>query len=282
MITVKKKNRKIRNSGFGKSTIIVVGLVLFVVIASIIIVKNKNNPNTASSTPSNSNQFPQAEYKDFVTKYSEKYPQLLKKNNQAYVSEFSGFVPTVLEERDDYVRVYSDMSQTVLNIPRGWFGFDTTKDGLFFDPDQNVILRIGFTDMGEDVTSIDQMEALESKTLNDINTLKSLPSGATTSVSRLNNDKIIVNLKLEQGESWTVYRLNYNKPRFAHKTQLNIRIKPAEKYLGLMGLLLRDVQIIGINPGDPPDAREKFLKTLPSFDSCYGIEKLGVKCNKML
>lgn len=219
---------------------------------------------------------PSAQFKDFAVKPTDKYPELLKKNNQQYVSELSGFVPTIIEEHDEYVRLYSDMAQTVLNVPKGWYGVDSTNyEGLFLDPSENIILRLGFTDMGSDIKTMEDLERAAIKSLNGMNFEKKV---VYTTMHTLSDRQLLIGIKLDPGQSWIVYQLNENKPQFVHKTQLTIRDSQDEKYLGLLGLLLKDQQIIGIKKGDGEDAREKFLKTLSTFDPCYGANELGVKC----
>lgn len=183
---------------------------------------------------------------------------LTKENKGKFHPNDTTLVPYVLEDHTDTQVVYTDFGQAMLTIPKGWYGIEgDQKNGVFRDFEHKLLLRIGFSDMGTTIDSIDSLLAF----LNSDEVKQSLGSNSSRVViEKYDSDHVLVDLT-EVGGGYIVYRLTPNNPTFVHKTALTAADDSTLSKTQIQTLLRKIIdseKVIGIDPNNPNE-RVDFL-----------------------
>jgi len=196
---------------------------------------------------------------------SETTPELLaltKENFGEVHPVGSTLVPAVLEEGIFATQVYTDFGQTILTVPKGWYGEDGSEgSGLFRDYEHKVLLRLAFTDMGEPISSLSRLREIMSS--NESVQAAGLQDASQLVFENLSENQLLTNLTGgREGGIYIIYTLNPAKPNFVHKTAISAHpttTLSTTEIEELVKMITKSEQIIGIDP-KKPNERTEFLE----------------------
>ncbi len=167
-------------------------------------------------------------------------------------------VPFVLEEGINTQVVYTDFGQTMLTIPKGWYGQDgDQKNGVFRDFEHKLLLRIGFSETGKSIETTEQIMSY----LNSDQFQQALGANASNVlIAEYDSDHVLMDVT-KIGGGYIIYRITPNNPTYLHKTTLTAADETSltkEQIEALLKKIITSEKVIGIDP-TIPNERIEFL-----------------------
>jgi hypothetical protein len=197
-------------------------------------------------------QLPAAEYKTYALSTTLDSLDSGSKENRRRTRNGFGYVPKVMGSGEGYAQISSSAIEALLNIPLGWEALDDGKKLRVFTPDNDILLVLNWVSF-EKYGTFDQFKnKFFEQSIHDFKERKqtnktmkvellALPSGV------FGHKLLNVQDELEMFSLFTAFIPQPQKAGYALRVNLSAPPEKLDQYLGLIGLILRDVKVNGVS-----------------------------------
>lgn len=154
-------------------------------------------------------------------------------------------LPTMMSVQDSYATVFARSAETQLNIPLGWYGVENGVRTTFMLEDQRTRIQFRIASL-EGKTWDTFKETFKENWLKSAGTAVSAENMAINQISDTQFYTVIHHMKTNgESENGIINLVTYQPeyPEFYHSTLLITSDAEVDGYLGLVGLVARDMKI---------------------------------------